>query len=1454
MSTSFCHLHVHTQYSLLDGANKVPALVKRAKALGMDSLAISDHGVMYGVVEFFSECKKQGVKPILGMEAYMAPGDRRERSTPSGNAGEAAYHLLLLAKDLEGYKNLMRLSTLAFREGFYYKPRIDKESLRQYSKGLIGTSACLGGEVCSALMDKDPKHARKIAETYLTVFERDSFFIELQENGIDLQRQVNPELAGIAARLGCGTVATNDVHFLEAGDHFAHDVLCCINTGRRVDEPGRLKYPTSLYLKSPEEMASLGLPAESLSNTARIAEQCNVELDFKRRFTPVFPIPAAQVTYGLGSEMKNDERYLRQLCEDGLRWRYGDEAYYTLNPDGADALAEVRGRLEHELRVIVSKNFCSYFLIVWDFCNYARTNGIPVGARGSAVGTMVGYLLGLCNVDPIKYGLLFERFMDPSRDEMPDIDIDICQDGRARVLDYVREKYGHVAQIVTFNSLGAKAAVRDVGRVLGIDLGEVDRVTKLIPEKPGITLAKALEAAADLKALYETDPGVKKLVDLAQKVEGLARNAGCHAAGVVIADQELDTIVPLCRDNQGNVLTQFEGPVAEKCGLLKMDLLGLRTLSTITRACELIKANHGIDLDPEKIDYSDRATLDLFCRGETMGVFQFESGGMSDLLRKMKPDRIGDLVAANALYRPGPMEFFPVYCKRKHGQEPVPEVHPIMDRILADTHGVVVYQEQCMEVFNQVGGIELASAYKLVKAISKKHADVIDGMKAKFLAGAVEKGLSEEKAEEVFKSIEKFAEYGFNRCVSGDTVLWRHGRTMAGNVLSVEEMYRVKNDPEYARENGHDALRQKYNRDGYGKTLSLDARGSLVSNRIVDIRHEGVDEVMEITTETGRTIRCNGRHKFPTPAGERRASEIGVGTLLYVRTGYKRKPWRGDGFGGLGANFPKVGQMGFQPMGETPRKAWLRLKGELIHAQAACDSEECPGGGGRLELHHRDGDYRNATRANAQVLCASCHKKEHYRRGRTRAGERGSPAGIEAVISVKLVGPMDVYDVEMEGPSHTFVTSTGIVTCNSHATRYAVIAFQTAYLKTHYPVEYMAALLTYESHDLEKLSEYVDDCRRVLWPDGNRGIGVLPPDVNRSATGFSPHLENGKWVIRFGLGGVKGVGEGAVEAIVAERANGTFKDLFDFCERIDYRKVNRAAVQHLVFCGAFDSTGAHRGQLHEILDTAYDAGRASNKDKAAGQITMFGGGGPAVPLPNLPPWPKTTTLKWEKELLGFYVTGHPLDEHADSVRHFATHTVKEACAESDGETVVVGAILSRVKRTVAKRGRHVGKPMAIVTLEDGTGKMDAVLFCDTYADVHEDYVRNCLAENSVVFAKGKVEHRREPGGMMVDDLIPLDFAVERLSTAVTVEVAPTHGPEQIEMLHKVIAENQGGAPVFLRAGLGKWRPGTFPEQSIIVRMADYCTVRPSESLLSQMNAVMGRGSVTMCGAGSRRRR
>jgi DNA polymerase-3 subunit alpha len=990
--------------------------------------------------------------------------------------------------------------------------------------------------------------------------------------------------------------------------------------GKLLTDEGRLKYPTQLYLKSAAEMQeALGNFDQAIENTTRIAAMCDLQLDFSKRYAPVYRVPKDKLrTMGVSPMESNhgrdahgtadDERYIRQLCDDGLLWRYGT----------TDVEPAVKQRLEYELSVIVKKNFCSYFLIVWDFCNFARDNGIPVGARGSGVGTMVGYLLGLCNVDPIKYNLLFERFMDPSRNEMPDIDIDICQDGRQKVIEYVRNKYGHVAQIITFGTLAAKAACKDVGRVLGVPLPEIDKLTKLIPGLPGTKLKDAVDKVPELSDLYRSNPAIKQVIDLALKLEGMCRNAGVHAAGVIIADQPLDSVIPMCKDKDDNLLTQFEGPIAEKCGLLKMDFLGLRTLTTLTRSIDLELQTRSIRpvkwapnqptpprdekdrIDIEKIDLTDQTVFKLFQRGETRGVFQFESGGMQDLLMKMVPDRIEDLIAANALYRPGPMELIPTYCARKHGREQVPQVHPIMDAILAETYGIMVYQEQVMQIFNQLGGIDLANAYKLIKAISKKTTDVIAKFKPDFIKGTMAKGVGQDKAEEIFDLILKFGGYGFNK---------------------------------------------------------------------------------------------------------------------------------------------------------------------------------------------------------------------------------------------------------------------------SHSTRYAIIAFQTAYMKIYHPVEYMSAVLTFEMGSTEKVVEYIEECRRMTLADGSRGIRVLPPDVNVSDKDFTPVYTEAiapkgrkakpktEGVIRFGLAAVRGVGDKAVETIVQNRTDkGNFANLYDFCERIDLRSVSRGTIEALAKCGAFSSTKARRSQLLQILDSAVEMGQQTQNDIRSGQMSMFGGG-PTVPspsqtmgaaLPDIEEFDNAELLKFEKELLGFYITSHPLTDQQTIVERYTTASTKEILTMSEGTEVMVGGMLADVKTKIAKSGRSAGQRWAIIALEDLDGRIEGMVFAESFAAITEKYP-DAVTKERIVFVKGKIDRKRETPSLLVNEIIPVADAVARLTTAIQVKLdGSRHTPEVIAQLLPVLGRHKGNLPVYFQVNT--------PTGKVTMQIDRQHMVRPSPDLVGDLEMLLGNGCVDLAGAGSKRKK
>ncbi|MHC4595930.1 MAG: DNA polymerase III subunit alpha, partial [Planctomycetota bacterium] len=1124
--TGFTHLHLHSQYSLLDGAIAFDKLLKHCKKLQMDAVAVTDHGNMFGAVEFYTKAMAAHIKPIIGIEAYVAPASRFDRTKTS--IAEAAYHLILLAQNNTGYQNLLKLASAGFTEGFYYRPRIDKEILAELNEGLICTSSCLKGQIAVELANGNEKGAAAAAESYLKIFGPDRFFIEIQSHQGD-DPNIRQGLIDLAKKTGIPLVATNDVHFLEEDDHEAHNCLCAISTGKRADDPDRMIYPSDVYLKSADQMRQ---PQEfkiqnsklktdwnqACDNTLTITDRCNVELDFKTRHAPHFE----------PQDGSTPEELLTKLCYEGAQQRYGE------------ITDQIKDRLDRELDVIESKGFASYFLIVWDFCKYAYENNIPIGARGSGVGTLVGYCLGLCDVDPIRYDLLFERFMDPQRNEMPDIDIDICQAHRAKIIDYVRQKYGHVAQIITFGTMKARAVIRDICRVLGVPLGEADRLAKLVPFSLDMTLDKALKTEPELKRAYEQSEQTRKVIDIGKKLEGLARHASVHAAGVVIADEPLTNFVPLYKaSGSDDIITQFEGPMVEKVGLLKMDFLGLKTLSVLERARQLVKELHGTDIDLEKLDVTDPKVFELFSAGKTKGIFQFESGGMQNLLMKMKPDRIEDLIAANALYRPGPMILIPDYIDRKHGAKwKLP--HPIMTEILEETYGIMTYQEQVMRICNRLGDIPLREAYGLIKAISKKKGRTIAKERERFTAGCANKGLTKQQAEQIFELIERFAGYGFNK---------------------------------------------------------------------------------------------------------------------------------------------------------------------------------------------------------------------------------------------------------------------------SHSTRYAFIAYQTGYMKAHWPVEYMAALLTYEMDNTDKVVDYIAECAGM-------GIEVLAPDINESGVDFTPLYEQqedgrkNKGVIRFGLAAVKGVGEKAVEQIIAARQEaGRFQSLFHFCENVDLRAANKQVLEALIKAGAFDRLGGNRAQMMAGLEGAMENGASLQADRQKGQMSIFGQASDVDyskdhhRLPNVAPWPELQMLAFEKQVLGFYVTSNPLSHHAETINIYSTHNSSQLSETNRERQIVIGGMITKIRYNLTKTGRNAGSKMAVFNLEDLQGQVDVVMFPDVL-----NRFSSSLKQDTVVFVKGKLDFRRESPNILAIELITLEEVREKLAAKVRIRLdAKDVSKEKVAMIKSICQHHRGKSPVYVAVRTDKGR-------------------------------------------------
>jgi DNA polymerase-3 subunit alpha len=1121
----FVHLHCHSHYSLLDGASPIDKLIARAKSLGMSGLALTDHGNLHGALEFYQTAKKEGINPILGYEAYIAPDSRLKRD--AGNLKEASYHLTLLAQNRTGFRNLIQLTSKAYLEGFYFKPRIDRELLEQHHEGLICLSGCVSSEFSRAILaGRDESHeqlaqAREIAAWFQRLF-GDRYFIEVQNNGLEIQRRQMEGAVEVARSMGIPLVATSDAHYVNQEDADAQDVMLCINTGKFRTDTNRMRLETNqFHLRSADEMyAALPGMEEALKQSQNIADSVCIELELGKRHFPHFSPP----------ETKSPAEYLRELCITGLRERYASDPRRLKEGELAP---DVRERLDHELNVINTLGFPNYFLIVWDFVRYARERGIPATARGSGVGSLVAYALYLSHVCPLEFDLLFERFLDLNRREAPDIDIDFCKDRRGDVIEYVKDKYGeeNVAQIGTFGTLAARAAIRDVGRALAMPIPRVDSIVAMVPEVLNVTLDEALEQSADLKRTYQADGEVRELLDLARKIEGLARNVGTHAAAVVIADRPLTEYVPLCRvQNKDEIITQWAMEDVERAGLLKMDFLGLRNLTVLSKAVDLIEQTTGNRVDPYRFPLDDQATFALLCRGETKGIFQLESGGIRDLLQKMKPDHFRDIIATNALYRPGPLEGGMVddYVQVKLGRKKASYLHPAMKEVLEETHGVMVYQEQVMRILNRLGGIELADAYTCIKAISKKNLPKIAQFREQFVAGATSRGLNDSQADELFELIAKFAGYGFNK---------------------------------------------------------------------------------------------------------------------------------------------------------------------------------------------------------------------------------------------------------------------------SHSTAYALIAYMTAYLKAHYSLEFMAALLSgdIDARNFKKkdsLVEHLEDCRRM-------GVEVMPPDVNLSQADFSVH--DGKIV--FALAAIKGCGGSAGQAIAENRkADGPFSGLFDFCERCDPSVVNRTALESLIKAGAFDKLHPNRAALWESLDRALQAGAAKLADLKAGQRGLFDDDSAAESnttasqsLVQTSPWPEKQQLAGEKEVLGFYLTSHPLAEHSELLSTHCSHTTASIAGLKKGTDVTLGGVLSAIKFSHTKNARpgSTSTKYVMFDLEDLDGIIRCILWPEEFARFG-----SLVQSDAILALRGAVDRRpgSEEANIIVNELFILDDLRRRATKGALVRVAEeSHGSAALDSVREIVDQFPGTA-------------------------------------------------------------
>jgi DNA polymerase III subunit alpha len=1126
---SFVHLHLHTEYSLLDGTIRMKELMKKAAEYKMPAVAMTDHGNLFGAIEFYQEAQRGGVKPIIGCEAYVARGSHKDRP---GSRREAAYHFTLLAQDETGYRNIVKLITAAHLDGFHYAPRIDKELLSAHAAGLIGLSGCLAGEINSAIQANNLEKATQSAAEYRDILGPENFFMEMHDHGMEEQRLCNRFLPKIARDIGVGLVAANDVHFLRRSDHDAHDVMLCIGTGKMVQDENRMRYVPELYFKSPAEMHEIFREfPEAIMNTLEIGERCHLDLEFGRSKYPEYPVPAG----------KTREGYLRELCYQGLRERYGERASTD---------AELLKRLDYELGVLEKTGFVSYLLIVWDFIHFAKERGIPVGpGRGSAAGSMVAYVLGVTDIDPLQYGLIFERFLNPDRVSPPDIDVDFCETRRGEVLEYVRQKYGErrVAQIITFGKLKAKSVVRDVGRVMGLSYRDADRIAKMIPNELNITLDLAVEKNPELKRAVATEPATRQLFDYAKTLEGLSRNMGVHAAGVVIADRDLSDYIPLCRDAKGNdVISQYAMGPLNDLGLLKMDFLGLKTLTVIEDTLALIHKREP-NFSLKNIPLDDSAAFALYNRGETVGLFQMESGGMTSLSKQFNVKKLDDIIALIALYRPGPMELIPEYVKSKKGITPIKYLHPLLEDICADTYGVMIYQEQVMAAASKLAGYSLAQADLLRRAMGKKDKEKMAKERRNFIEGCARTNkIPEKKANAIFDLLEKFAGYGFNK---------------------------------------------------------------------------------------------------------------------------------------------------------------------------------------------------------------------------------------------------------------------------SHSAAYGVISYQTAYLKAHYPVEFMAGLLSNEINNTEKISVFVGECKRM-------GISILPPDINKSGLEFMPEIWEGPErpdsrgakaaptfpAIRYGLAAIKHVGEAAMEAVIREREQrGDFISLEDFCTRLDSRLANRKMLESLIKAGAFDFLGRDRAELYSCIDGAVSASVAAQRDRLAGQVSLFDETTASTTSRKRPVtrWSEHEKLSYEKELLGFYVSGHPLDAYVDVFAAREYRAIASLGELDDRSQIRIAGAITQLEK---KFRRSDGKPYAIILLEDLTGAVEVFLWDDTYSRVAD-----LLAPGLVVAFQATVDKRDDRLRAVAQKVKILAAPKTNVTTngnegttkemeqesAVLLRFSPGATSEELREVREVLAGSPGRRPVRL---------------------------------------------------------
>jgi DNA polymerase-3 subunit alpha len=1541
MPDEFAHLHLHTLYSLLDGAIRLPDLMKSCAETGMKSVAVTDHGNMFGVVNFYQEAKKHGIKPVIGFEAYVA-GDRGmgDKSQRIGN------HLVLLAQDDVGYKNLRYLSTKAFTDGFYYDPRVDKPLLKGHSEGIVALTACMAGAVPRAVRRGDMDEARKEVRDLKAIF-GDRLYLEVQSNALREQLPVNHGICALAREEGLKLVATADSHYVRRGDAKAHEVLMAIASGRTLDDPKRMRHETEeLYIKSPDEMyaaeeATTGVGAEwreAVHNSFAIAESCNVNLKLKEVHLPKFTVP----------ETETLDSYIQRRAREGLDRRFAEivRAGRRIDHDS------YRERLERELSVVINMKFSGYFLIVQDFINWAKVNGIPVGpGRGSGAGSLVAYALRITDIDPLPYNLLFERFLNPERVSMPDFDVDFCQDRRGEVIDYVSQKYGkdNVAQIITYGALSAKSAIKDVARVMGLPFAEVNELTRNIPnliDGHPATIEKALEVEPKLTQIQEQKPIFKQIIEFARALEGLTRSTGMHAAGVVIGEKPLWEYVPLCRGQNGELVTQFAKDEVELAGLVKFDFLGLKTLTVIDDAVKLVNRGRPADarLDIAVLPLDDKKTYEIISRGDTAGIFQMESSGFTEMVKKLKPSVFEDIIAAGALYRPGPLDsgMVDVFIDRKHGRQRVSFPHPLLEPLLKDTYGVIVYQEQVMQIAQVLAGYSLGRADLLRRAMGKKKADVMAKERGGFLEGCAQKGIADKLANEIFDLMEKFAEYGFNKCIVGATSLTNATtgeRTTVAQLLKDRRSFEIhalgEDGKLHARPitdvvcNGRKPVYELKTALGHRivatdnhpfrtlegwtqlgdlrtgdriaapRSLRIPAEGTLPRHELVclaGLLAEGntchpsslyysnncaalIDDFaqaasqfpdsvarvytrprevrMEVCVNRGRAARAGFSGNAALQIAPARsgmyfwAQALGI---LGCKAAQKVVPeivftlfdadielflgrlWAGDGFiFGAGSNQTPFYATSSERLAKDVQQLLLRLG--IVSGVHAKMLREVPAftvhlvGDGSIETfleriapHCLGREFQvERLREYVQSVCT-----------RELVDLAASDLYWDRIVSIEPRGEEDTYDLTVEG-DHNFVAD-GLIVHNSHSAAYGLITYQTAYLKAHHPVEFMAALLTSEKDDTDKVVAHIAEARAD-------GITVLQPDVNESflAFGVAPDPKKpGKSLIRFGLGAIKGVGENAIEPILAARTK-PFAGLFDFCSRIDTRKINKKTLEALVTAGAFDFTQKPRKALFEAIEPALQQGTSAQRDRESGQFGLFGGGAKAAQSApeervfGKEEWSERERLALEKQAIGFYITGHPLARYTEDVKRYATHTCASLANARGYEKVAVAGIVQGFRERLTK----TGKKIAFATLEDLTGARDLVIYDDAYTKFEA-----LLKGDEPVLVKGMVRMAEKfgppgsEGAQQQEAAEPQpEIKVDDVQRLADVRAAKATRVELKLSAEQATSENFAA----LKALLGKYPGGCSAALSIVVpgtaetRIALKTRVAPSDDLLAAID-------------------